>query len=164
MGSKPLASYAILAPAPLFWLPPLNPFWLKNIQHWCLISPYCPLRTPTSCLASPSVPLIPLLPLILPGYHPLSSPTVQWSNSEISWPCRISSVGRALDCRAGGRGFDYWNQTITQDLKITGFAKSRPAAHGSRWPSGPKAQLPAAHGPRRPRGPVLIFHIFFVQR
>ena len=120
MGSKPLASYAILAPIPLFWLPPLNPFWLKNIQHWCLISPYCPLRTPISCLPSPSIRLIPLLPPILLGYHPLSSPTVQWSNSEISWPCRISSVGRGLDRRAGGRGFDYQDQSITQGLKITG--------------------------------------------
>ena len=32
---------------------------------------------------------------------------------------RISSVGKVVDCRAGGRGFDSWGQTITQGLKIT---------------------------------------------
>ena len=32
---------------------------------------------------------------------------------------RISSVGRALDCRAGGREFDSRCRTITQGLKIT---------------------------------------------
>ena len=32
---------------------------------------------------------------------------------------RISSVGRALDCKAGGRGFDSRGRTITQGLKIT---------------------------------------------
>ena len=30
---------------------------------------------------------------------------------------RISSVGRALDCRAGGRGFDSRGRTNTQGLK-----------------------------------------------
>ena len=32
---------------------------------------------------------------------------------------RISSVGRALDCRAGGHGFDSRDRTNTQRLKIT---------------------------------------------
>ena len=32
---------------------------------------------------------------------------------------KISSVGTALDCRAGGRGFDSRGQTNTQGLKIT---------------------------------------------
>ena len=32
---------------------------------------------------------------------------------------RISSVSRALDCRAGGCGFDSQGWTITQGLKIT---------------------------------------------
>ena len=32
---------------------------------------------------------------------------------------RFSSVGRALDCRAGGCGFDSRGQTNTQGLKIT---------------------------------------------
>ena len=32
---------------------------------------------------------------------------------------RIGSVGRALDCREGGRGFDSGGQTNTQGLKIT---------------------------------------------
>ena len=32
---------------------------------------------------------------------------------------RISSVGRALDFRAGGRGFNSWDQTNTQGLKMT---------------------------------------------
>ena len=32
---------------------------------------------------------------------------------------RISSVGRAFDYRAGGRGFDSWGRTITQGLKMT---------------------------------------------
>ena len=32
---------------------------------------------------------------------------------------RISSVGRALDYRAGGRGFDSRDQRNTQGLKIT---------------------------------------------
>ena len=32
---------------------------------------------------------------------------------------RISSVGRAFDCRAGGRGFDSRGPTNTQGLKIT---------------------------------------------
>ena len=31
---------------------------------------------------------------------------------------RISSVGRALDCRAGGRGFDSWGRTNAHGLKI----------------------------------------------
>ena len=31
---------------------------------------------------------------------------------------RISSVGRALACRAGGRGFDSRGRIITQGLKI----------------------------------------------
>ena len=31
----------------------------------------------------------------------------------------ISSVGRALDCRAGGRGFDSRDRTNAQGLKIT---------------------------------------------
>ena len=30
---------------------------------------------------------------------------------------RINSVGRALDCRAEGRGFDTWDRTNTQGLK-----------------------------------------------
>ena len=32
---------------------------------------------------------------------------------------RISSVGRALACKAGGRGFDSRDRTNTQGLKIT---------------------------------------------
>ena len=32
---------------------------------------------------------------------------------------RISSVGRAPDCRVGGHGFDSWGRTDTQSLKIT---------------------------------------------
>ena len=32
---------------------------------------------------------------------------------------RISSVGRAFDCRTGGRGFDSRGRTITQGLKMT---------------------------------------------
>ena len=32
---------------------------------------------------------------------------------------RISSVGRAFDCRAGGRGFDSRGRTNTQGLKMT---------------------------------------------
>ena len=32
---------------------------------------------------------------------------------------RISSVGRALDCREGGRGFDSRGWAITHGLKIT---------------------------------------------
>ena len=32
---------------------------------------------------------------------------------------RASSVGRAFDCTAGGRGFDSRGQTNTQGLKIT---------------------------------------------
>ena len=32
---------------------------------------------------------------------------------------RISSVGTACDCRAGGRGFDSWGRTNTRGLKIT---------------------------------------------
>ena len=87
---------------------------------------------------------------------------------------------------------DFWNQgffcaSVCKRVffpcnrgAIWGFAKSRPAAHGPRRPSGPKAQPPAAHGPRRPRGsvarrpgspaarwpggPALIFHSFSVQR
>jgi len=31
----------------------------------------------------------------------------------------ISSVGRAIDCRTGGRGFDSRGRTNTQGLKIT---------------------------------------------
>ena len=30
-----------------------------------------------------------------------------------------SSVGRALDCRSGGHGFDFRGRTITQGVKIT---------------------------------------------
>ena len=32
---------------------------------------------------------------------------------------RFSSFGRALDCRAGGRGFNSQGRTNTQGLKIT---------------------------------------------
>ena len=32
---------------------------------------------------------------------------------------RISSVGRALDCRAGGRGLDSLDRTNTEGLEIT---------------------------------------------
>ena len=32
---------------------------------------------------------------------------------------RIRSVGRALDCRAEGRGFDSQGRTITQGLRMT---------------------------------------------
>ena len=32
---------------------------------------------------------------------------------------RISSVGRAFDCRTGGRGFEFRGRTITQGLKMT---------------------------------------------
>ena len=32
---------------------------------------------------------------------------------------RIRSVGRVLDCRAGGHGFDFRDQTNTYCLKIT---------------------------------------------
>ena len=32
---------------------------------------------------------------------------------------RISSIGKALDCGAGGRGFDPRGRTDTQGLKIT---------------------------------------------
>ena len=32
---------------------------------------------------------------------------------------RVSTVGTALDCRAGGRGFDSPGPTNTQGLKIT---------------------------------------------
>ena len=32
---------------------------------------------------------------------------------------RVSSVGRVLDFREGGRGFVSWGQTNTQGLKVT---------------------------------------------
>ena len=35
------------------------------------------------------------------------------------WPPRVSSVGRALNCGAGGRGFDSQGRTNTQGLNIT---------------------------------------------
>ena len=38
---------------------------------------------------------------------------------KISYHSRISSVGRALDCRAGGRGFDFRDWTNTRGLKMT---------------------------------------------
>ena len=41
------------------------------------------------------------------------------SNKPSCYCSRISSVGRALDCRAGGRRFDSWDWTNTQGLKIT---------------------------------------------
>ena len=44
--------------------------------------------------------------------------TVVWNNSNLDRD-RTSSVGRALDCRAGGRGFDSRGRTNTQGLKIT---------------------------------------------
>ena len=43
--------------------------------------------------------------------HPLSFP--------LSCRGRISSVGRAFDCRAEGRGFDFRGLTSTQGLKIS---------------------------------------------
>ena len=45
----------------------------------------------------------------------------QWKNEPLLTKNRgrISSVGRALDCRAGGRGFDSQGRTNTQGLKIT---------------------------------------------
>ena len=33
--------------------------------------------------------------------------------------CRNSSIGRTLDCRAGGRGFDSRDRTNTLGLKVT---------------------------------------------
>ena len=40
-------------------------------------------------------------------------------SSNKSYQGRISSVGRALDCKAGGRGFESRGQTISQGPKIT---------------------------------------------
>ena len=40
------------------------------------------------------------------------------STLHVTYRGRISSVGRALDCRAGGRGLDSRGRTITQGLKI----------------------------------------------
>ena len=48
---------------------------------------------------------------ILLERHPLSFP--------LSCRGRISSVGRAFDCRAEGRGFDFRGLTSTQGLKIS---------------------------------------------
>ena len=57
--------------------------------------------------------------------HPTSS-NVLIGSKEIELDCfhvfnrsRISSVVRALDCRAGGRGFDSRDGTNTQGLKMT---------------------------------------------
>ena len=49
---------------------------------------------------------------------------------------RISSVGRVLDCRTGGRGFDSRGQTNTQGLKII---------EKGRYCIGPEAARPS-HG------------------
>ena len=45
----------------------------------------------------------------------------QWKNEPLLTKNRgrINSVGRALDCRVGGRGFDSRGRTNTQGLKIT---------------------------------------------
>ena len=45
--------------------------------------------------------------------------SISQSRPAIERKSRISSVGRALDCRAGGRGFDFRSRTNTQGLKIT---------------------------------------------
>ena len=64
--------------------------------------------------------------VISPGYQKhdpclLSSETEEkWKQKEFSAYCdRISSVVRALDCRAGDREFDSWDWNNTQGLKIT---------------------------------------------
>ena len=49
----------------------------------------------------------------------LFSPSLVSRADRISYRGRISSVGRAFDCRAGGRGFDTRGRTITQGLKMT---------------------------------------------
>ena len=40
-------------------------------------------------------------------------------NEPIAFVREKNSVGRALDCRAGGPGFDSRGQTKTQGLKMT---------------------------------------------
>ena len=64
-----------------------------------------------------------------PSYHTVSASSVTlhflfallFSNFSSTFVnrSRISSVGRALDCRAGGHGFDSRDRTNTQRLKIT---------------------------------------------
>ena len=44
---------------------------------------------------------------------------LETTRTENSYRGRISSVDRALDCRAGGGGFDSRGRTNTQGLKIT---------------------------------------------
>ena len=48
---------------------------------------------------------------------------------------RISSVGRALDCRAGGRGFDSRGRTNTQGLKTTENSEGTSFAPQAAGPS-----------------------------
>ena len=46
-------------------------------------------------------------------------PIVKHSHVFLKSRGMISSVGKAFDCRVGGRGFDSQGPTITQGLKIT---------------------------------------------
>ena len=53
-------------------------FLLQNIRHRCLISPFSSSFPPfksSQLLLFPLPPSVPLLPSILPGYNPISSPT-----------------------------------------------------------------------------------------
>ena len=60
--------------------------------------------------------------LALKMCHVLGSQVVQMAEENVigrNDRGRTSSVGGALDCRAGGRGFDFRGRTDTQGLEIT---------------------------------------------
>ena len=52
-------------------------------------------------------------------FHCATAATKCTKNRDARDRGRISSVGRTVDCRAGGRGFDSRGWTITQGLKMT---------------------------------------------
>ena len=76
--------------------------------------------------------------------------------------CRISSVGRALDWRVGGRGFDSRGRTNTQGLKMTEKLRHYlcPAANGQTfvwlgWPR--KMEVPSSVGDVKIVSPISTF-------
>ena len=74
---------------------------------------------------------------------------------------RISSVGRALDCRAGGRGFDSLGRTISEGLNITEkwrYSLCTPTGETFAWLGWPrKMAAPSPLGDVKMVSPISTF-------
>ena len=102
----------------------LRPLILSSACYADYASPYrsrkhatFPSRVPDHCITPFCSEALVSLPNL---YPPLFKPYESASRINPKVRGRISSVGRALDCRAGGRGFDPRREpTNTQGLNIT---------------------------------------------